>query len=148
MQRQIEVIWWNLDSKCLHGGGSTHRPCLKETPEWVKTTPVGFCLPLALTSLWKELNKMAWGEEEWRSTAVLMGTNSQNLFRDENSICGGLCRRGSSTEGRIRAPAAWLKASWTPPTSEGCEPAPHEEAGGTVTAVLSPLKAQPTITTF
>jgi len=56
MQRQVEVICWNSDSKCLHRGGSMHRPCLKETSVWVKTTAVGSCLPSALPSLWKKLN--------------------------------------------------------------------------------------------
>lgn len=136
MQRQVEVICWNPDSKHLHEGGSTHRPCLKETPAWVQTTPVGSRLPSALTPLWKKLNKMAGEEEKWRSTAVPLGTKSQNVFGDETSSCRGLCWRGGSKEGRIRAPAAWLKARGTSPTSEGCKPAPHGETGRTGTAVL------------
>ena len=67
---------------------------------------------------------------------MLLGTKSQNLFGDKTSSCGGLCWRGGSKEARIWAPAAWLKAAGTSPTSEGCKPAPHEEAGRTGTAVV------------
>lgn len=131
MQRPVEFICWNSDSKCFHGGVSTHRPCLKKT------------LPSALTVLWKKLKKMTWEEEKWRSIVVLLGTKCQNLLRDETRSCGCLCLRGGSKEGRIWAPAVWLKAMGTSLTSEGCKPAPHEEAGRTGRAALK--ERQPVI---
>lgn len=92
MQRLVELICWNSDSKCFHGGGSTHRPCLKKT------------LPSALTVLWKKLNKMTSEEQKWRSIVVLRGTRCQNLLGDETWGCWCLCLRGGSKEWRIWAP--------------------------------------------
>lgn len=131
MQRPVEFICWNSDSKCFHGEVSTHRPCLKKT------------LPSALTVLWKKLKKMTWEEEKWRSRVVLLGTKCENLLGDKTRRCGCLCLRGGSKEGRIWAPTVWLKAMGTSLTSDGCKPAPHEEAGRTGWAVLK--ERQPAI---
>lgn len=109
------------DLKCLHGGGSTNRPCLKETPLWVKINLVRSCLPSVLRSLWKKFNKMAWEKDKWRSAAVLLGTKSQNLFGDESSSYGVVCWRSGSREGRICASVAWLKAIGTSPTFRGLQ---------------------------
>lgn len=108
MQRPVEFICWNSDSKCFHGEVSTHRPCLKRT------------LPSALTVLWKKLKKMTWEEEKWRSRVVLLGTKCGNLLGDKTRRCGCLCLRGGSKEGRIWAPTVWLKAMGTSLTSDGC----------------------------
>lgn len=139
MQRQVEVFWWNLDSKCLHRGGYTHRSCLKKIPAWVKNT-LGSCLLLALIPIWKKLNKevrrkKAEVNSSWLQSQLL-GTKSQYLFGDKTSNHRGLSWRGGSKEGRIWASAAWLKATGTSLNSEGCKPVPCEEAGRTGMAVL------------
>lgn len=82
-------------------------------------------------------------EQKCRSTVVLLGTKCQNLLGDESRSCGCLCLRGGSMEGRIWAPAVWLKAMGTSPTSEGCKLTPREEVGRTGRTVLK--ERQPVI---
>jgi len=70
--------------------------------------------------------------------------NKEQSPGDETSSCRGLCWREGRKDGRTWAPAAQLKATGTPLTSEGCEPAPHEEAGRPGMAVSSCLKERTT----